>query len=260
MLKILKYTLYDMLRSRWSISYFLFFLAAGFVLLHLSSDLTKAISSLMNITLILTPLIGTLFGVIHFYNSREFLELLLAQPLKRKSIFMGMYLGLSLSLSLSYLLGLGIPFILYGILVSAQVFNFITLLGTGFALTMIFSGIALWIAIRQENRLKGFGLSIMVWLFLAFVYDGLFLLSLLLFEEYPLEKASIAMSVFNPIDLSRILVMLQLDISALMGYTGAVFEKFFGTGLGMGVSVLALIVWIIVPVLFQLRAASRKDF
>ncbi len=68
------------------------------------------------------------------------------------------------------------------------------------------------------------------------------------------------MTMFNPIDLSRVLIMLKLDISALMGYTGAVFNKFLGTGLGMTVAFGSLVIWIILPVFIFIRRAGRKDF
>ena len=88
MFKILKYSFFDLIRSRWSIVYLAFYLLLGFVLLFLNNDLSKAIITMMNIIIILTPLIGTIFGVMYYYNSREFTELLLAQPIKRSSIFM----------------------------------------------------------------------------------------------------------------------------------------------------------------------------
>ena len=87
MLKILKYSFYDLMRSRWSYVYFLFYLLLGFVLLFLNNDVNKAVITLMNIIIVLTPLIGTIFGVMYYYNSREFTELLLAQPINRKKIF-----------------------------------------------------------------------------------------------------------------------------------------------------------------------------
>jgi hypothetical protein len=42
----------------------------------------------------------------------------------------------------------------------------------------------------------------------------------------------IILSALNPIDLGRILFLMKFDIAALMGYTGAVFQRFFGSGLG----------------------------
>jgi Cu-processing system permease protein len=230
------------------------------VLLYLGNDVSKAIVSLMNITFILTPLIGTIFGVMNFYNSREFVELLLAQPIPRRKIFLGMYLGIGLSLSLSLFAGMALPFVFYGIFVSQSMMSLVTLLLTGIFLTFIFTGISFYIALVNENRLKGFGMAILVWLFMSFIYDGLFLLSLLLLQSYPIEKFAIAMSLLNPIDLSRILIMLKLDISALMGYTGAVFNKFFGNSSGMLISFLALSVWTVIPVLFILKKSQKKDF
>ena len=104
--KILKYSFYDLMRSRWSYVYFVFYLLLGFTLLFLNNDLSKAVITLMNVIIILVPLIGTIFGVMYYYNSKEFTELLLAQPLNRSSIFLGQYLGVALSLSLSLVLGI----------------------------------------------------------------------------------------------------------------------------------------------------------
>ena len=199
MLKILKYSFYDLMRSRWSYVYFLFYLALGFVLLFLNNDLDKAIITLMNIIIVLTPLIGTVFGVMYYYNSKEFTELLLAQPINRNKIFAGKYLGISLSLTLSLVLGLGLPFVLYGLFRSSVIFDFSLLLIVGAFLNFIFVALAFNIALSNENRIKGFGYAILLWLFLAVIYDGLFLTSLVVFEEYPLDKFSLGATLFNPI-------------------------------------------------------------
>lgn len=260
MFKILKYTLFDLSRSRWSYIYFGFYLVFTAALLFLSGDVSKVVISLMNVILILCPLIATMFGVMYYYNSREFIELLLAQPIRRTDIFWGQYFGVALSLSLSLLLGVGLPFVFYGITTSGEIWNFFTLIGNGVLLSFIFSGLAFLIALRNDNKIRGFGLAIVVWLFFAVIYDGLFLLLLMLFRDYPLEGLSLGLSIFNPIDLSRILVLLKLDISALMGYTGAVFQKFFGTGLGIGLAILALGIWIILPTLGIRAISVRKDF
>ncbi len=260
MLKILKYGFFDLMRSRWSYIYFLFYLALGFILLFLNQDVSKAVITLLNIILVLTPLIGTLFGVMYYYSSREFTQLLLAQPIKRSNIFLGQYLGIAFSLSLSLVLGLGIPFLAYGIFQSAEIFNFFTLILIGAMLTFIFVALAFNIALIFEDRIKGFGLAILTWLFFAVIYDGLFLILLLVFDEYPLDKFALFATVFNPIDLSRILILLKLDISALLGYTGAVFQNFFGTNFGMISSITVLSFWIVFPVTFIIYKSKRKDF
>jgi len=260
MFKILKYSFFDLMRSRWSYVYFIFYLILGFVLLFLNNNVSKAIITLMNIVIVLTPLIGTIFGVMYYYNSREFTELLLAQPLKRREIFMGQYLGVAISLSLSLVLGLGIPFVAYGLFKSAVIFNFMLLIVVGFFLNFIFVALSYNIALSNENKIKGFGYAILMWLFLAVIYDGIFLISLVVFNDYPLDKVALIASMLNPIDLSRILIILKLDISALLGYTGAVFKQFFGTNMGLFASLGMLTLWVVLPVLRINHKVTKKDF
>ncbi|MDN5205039.1 ABC transporter permease [Fulvivirgaceae bacterium BMA10] len=260
MLKIFKYSFFDLIRSRWIYAYFSFYLITAISLLYISNDLNRAILSLMNIVIILSPLIGTMFGVMYYYNSREFVELLLAQPVKRTAIFLGQYLGLTVSFSLSFGLGLGLPFLFNGILGSEEIGNFLILLLNGTLLTFIFTAIAFLISLLNENKIKGFGLAIIIWLFFAVIYDGLFLLSLVIFEDYPLDSFALIASIFNPIDLSRIFMMLQLDISALLGYTGAVFNKFLGTNMGIVVALISSLLWVFIPVKGFLHYSLKKDF
>ncbi|MCP4802496.1 MAG: ABC transporter permease [Bacteroidetes bacterium] len=260
MFKILKYSFYDLMRSRWSYVYFAFYSLLGVVLLFLNNDLSKAVITLMNVIIVLVPLIGTIFGIMYYYSNKEFTELLLAQPLKRSSIFLGQYFGVALSLSMSLILGLGLPFLFYGLFKSDAIWDFSLLLVTGVFLTLIFTALAFIIALSYENKIKGFGYAILLWLFLAIIYDGLFLLTLLFFEDYPLDKVSLLATLFNPIDLSRTLILLKLDISALLGYTGAVFKQFFGTNFGLILSLSVLIIWVLVPVWRISVKSQKKDF
>jgi Cu-processing system permease protein len=64
----------------------------------------------------------------------------------------------------------------------------------------------------------------------------------------------------NPVDLARVLLLMQFDASALMGYTGAVFEKFFGGGSGIATAVAALALWVTAPVALGVRAFRKRDF
>lgn len=260
MLKILKYSFFDLVRSRWTYAYCAFYLLLTLSLLWLSNDLSNVIISLMNVILVLVPLIATMFGIMYYYNSREFTELLLAQPIPRRHIFLGQYLGIAGSLALSLIVGIGLPFLFYGIFASAEIWNYATILLVGVILSFIFSAIAFFVALKNENRIRGFGIAILLWLFFAIIYDGIFLLALALLSDYPLENLAIGVSMFNPIDLSRILILLKLDISALMGYTGAVFQQFLGTLPGLVTSFLVLLLWIVGPLWGIKLVAGRRDF
>ncbi|MCC7301774.1 MAG: ABC transporter permease [Bacteroidia bacterium] len=260
MRRIFKYTFYDGLRSRWTLMYFLFFLLSATGLLGFSGSLSKAIVNLMQITIIITPMVSTVFSVMYYYHSRDFIELLLAQPLKRTDIFLGQFFGMSVSLAAGFFLGVFIPFTVYGLLVSGEVWNFLALILSGVMLTMIYSAVAFCIALLNENRVKGFGLAILFWLYTAVIYDGLILLFFVAFSEYPLETPAVVLTLLNPIDLSRVFILLQLDISALMGYTGAVINSFFGETSGMILSMTAMLAWFLIPLFYFIRRVRRTDF
>ena len=70
----------------------------------------------------------------------------------------------------------------------------------------------------------------------------------------------IIMSIINPIDLARILFLIEFNISALMGYTGAVFERFFGDFVGVIISTFFLLLWVIIPLFLSTRFFQKKDF
>lgn len=260
MIKILKYSFFDLIRSRWSFFYCAFFLLLTFSLFWLNPNISKVILTLLNVILFIVPLVATVFGVMYYYNSREFAELLLAQPIRRTHIFIGQYLGIAASLSCSLVLGLGIPFALYGIFTSGEIWDYSMLIGIGVLLSTIFSGIAFMVAMKFENRIKGFGLAIFIWLFFAIIYDGIFLLLLSTFNEYPLEKLALGFSIANPIDLSRILVLMKLDISALMGFTGAVFQSILGNLAGLGIGIVIMILWVLIPLIGIRTISLKKDF
>jgi Cu-processing system permease protein len=59
--------------------------------------------------------------------------------------------------------------------------------------------------------------------------------------------------------MNHSLIMLKLDISSLMGYTGALFQKFFGSIWGITIVIGSLIVWVLVPVLWFERVVRNKD-
>ena len=134
------------------------------------------------------------------------------------------------------------------------------MLAGGSALTLIFTGIAFCVALRFEDKLTGLGAALAVWLVLALVYDGALLLIVAMFPDQSLEKSLLAASLANPIDLVRIALLLQFDISALMGYTGAVFNHFFTGSSGLLVIAAALSIWIGAPLAAGVMAFNRKDF
>jgi len=258
--KIVRYELRDVLRSRALIVYTLFFFGLTDVLLRFGGAGARAALSLMNVVLLLIPLVAIVFGTIYLYNAREFTELLLAQPVHRRQLFAGQYLGLALSLSAAFVTGLGSALALHAGDDVDHLATLVVVAATGILLTLIFTAFATLIVARVDDKVKGIGIAIGLWLAGTVLYDGLVMLGLMVFADYPLERPALAAMIANPIDLARVLILMRLDVSALMGYTGAVFEKFFGSAGGTALASLALVLWTGVPLLLGARRFQRKDF
>ena len=228
MLKLLKYEFYNMYRNKWIIFYFLFFLFLTSALFYFAKAPAKVVATLLQLVILVVPLISLILGTIFLYDSRNFIELLLSQPINRKSIYLAKYLGTSISLSASFLLGILLPYFYFlrELESPPEYFLYTTISLSGIFLTFIFIAFAFMIATFFEDRVKGFGVSILLWLYVTLIYDGLILFIIIYFREYPLEKPVLLLSILNPVDIARIFVILQLDIAALLGYTGAIFQKF----------------------------------
>ncbi len=254
MLKLSSYVLYDIVRSKVVLAYTIFLFVVSFSLFQMEENNSKAILSLLNIVLIVVPLISMIFTTIHYYNSYEFIELMLSQPLSRTRIIMSEYTGVVLSLLCAFFIGVGVPVLLFAFNATG-----LTLLFTGAALTFVFTSIAFLASVKARDKARGIGSVLMLWFYFALIYDGLVLMILFSFSDYPMEKFTLLLSALNPVDLARISIMLKMDVSALMGYTGALYKDFFGSGTGVLFTTGIMLLWIVLPLWLALRVFRKKD-
>lgn len=254
MKKIIKYVVLDILRNRILVSYTALLLVVSMLLLCLQDNGTKALLSLLNIVLIVLPLVSIIFSTIYYYNAAAFIELLVCQPLKRTRILLSVYIGLAISLLIAFCVGVGIPLLLLDGSVTA-----LLLVLVGAALTVIFSALAILGSVMMRDKARGIGIAILAWFYFSLLYDGLVLFLLFQFSEYPLETPAVVMGALNPIDLGRIILLLKLDSSAMMGYTGAVFASYFGSVAGMLTGFGLLFIWMGWPLLWAVRRFNKKD-
>jgi Cu-processing system permease protein len=252
--RVIKYIFYDILRTRFILLYTIFLMLSSVAMFQLDTDTDKVIMSMMSIVLMVVPLVSIVFSTIHFFNSYEFIELMLSQPVNRSVIFLGEYFAVAFSLCLAFLVGIGVPMVFYGAGLSG-----FTLLYSGIMLTLVFVSLAFLASVLTRDKAKAIGIALLFWFYFSLIYDGLMLWVIYTFMDYPLEKVTLAMVSLNPIDLARILMLLQLDISALMGYTGAFYKEFFGSNFGLLFSSGVLMLWIILPIGLALRFFMRKD-
>jgi Cu-processing system permease protein len=258
--RILKHEVINLRRSRWLLGYALLLLLLTDALLRFGGGGPRAVVSLLNVVLILVPLVGLIFGTMYLYGAREFIELLLAQPIGRGSLFVGLYAGLALPLAGAFLLGVGLPFAWAHAGEGEFGAPLTVLLITGVLLTLAFTALAFLISLSVEDRAKGLGLAMLLWLAATALYDAFLILIITALADYPLEWPLIGLTLLNPVDLGRMLLLLQLDTAALMGYTGAVFERFFGSMMGLAVAGGSLAVWVVLPLSLGFTRFRAKDF
>ena len=254
MFKISRYVLYDIVRNKVVLAYTAFLLIISMSLFQMEENSSKAVLSLLNIVLIVVPLVSMVFSTIHWYNSYEFIELMLTQPISRKKVLLSEYTGISASLATAFLIGVGVPVMLYNFDSTGM-----ALILVGTLLSFAFTSIAFLASVKSRDKARGIGAALLLWFYFALIYDGLILLVLFSFSDYPLEKITLLLSSLNPIDLGRIYLMLQMDVSALLGYTGAVYKDFFTSGTGLLYTLGIMLLWILVPLALALRSFNKKD-
>ena len=250
----------DVIRKRWVIAYAAGLAIAGDVLLRLAGSGPSALVSMLNVVLLLVPLVSLILGAAALYGARDFTELLLAQPIPRRALFTGLYLGLTLPLMAATVIGIALPFLLERAVDPQSAPTLLLMLVVSAALVGVFTALAFLITITVPDRARGLGVAILLWLALGVLYDGVVLALATALRDWPIERAMLAAMLVNPIDLARTILLLRLDVAALMGYTGALFRLAFGSGAGLGIALGALLAWLLVPWWLGARAFDRRDF
>lgn len=254
MKKIIKYVFLDILKNKIVIAYTLFLLVATIGLFMMEDVPEKSLASLLTINLFLIPLISIVFTSMYLYNLTEFIELLSAQPIKRKTLWLGIFSGINIALLVSFIIGCAIP-----ILIFAGNEIGITMILTGMFLTIIFVSISMLASVHIKDKAKGVGVSLLLWFYFALLFDGIVLFLLFQLIDYSLENMIVGLSILNPIDLARIITILKMDMSAMMGATSAVFNQTFAGVVGSIISYSILSLWALIPLYFSTKKFVKKD-
>ncbi len=252
--KVFKYTLIDLARNKFVLGYALLMLFMAQGLFALEGEPTKALLSLVQVVMALVPLVALIFTVVYMYDTIEFTQLLAVQPIGRKSILGGQILALSAALLIAQTIGLGLP-----LLVNSPTLPAFILSISGSGLVLVFTALGVLIALKQREKARGVGVALVIWLIFILVFDALLMWLMFTFSDYPIEPFVVPIAGINPVDLARIMVMLQVDLAAMMGYSGAIYKNFFGSTGGMVVAGAILGLWILIPLLVSFRVFRQKD-
>ena len=92
--KTAKFIIFDILKNKIVVLYTLILFLVSWSVLGLEENVNKAILSLLNVVILLVPLVSVIFSTIYVYNSSQFIELLLSQPVARGGDDFGVFIRL----------------------------------------------------------------------------------------------------------------------------------------------------------------------
>jgi Cu-processing system permease protein len=209
----------------------------------------------MSITLLIVPMVSTLYSSIYWYNSEGFTRLLLTQPTQRSRIYLCRWAALSIALSGAFVVGCTFPLVFESAIDGASCL----LLFLGMILAFIFVAIGMLTSVFVADRMTGIGLAFSAWFYFSIVHDSLVFIAQSTFHDYPMEIPSMILTAVNPIDLVRMTLLMKMNFSALMGYTGTVLQKSLSGVQGYALIIGTLMLWLCVPTVIGMRLFRRRD-
>lgn len=252
--KLVKYTLYDLLKSMWILAIFLFYAFTVYMLVKFGKSIEKVVISYSNLSSLTLSLFSVLLSTAYIYNNKNFLEFILSQPVKRSTFLISATLSLSLSLGISYLLGSLLSF--YYLVGHSTSFLKSVMLNLSLVPSFVCLGVFSFLVV--EDRVKGLGFSLFLWLFFCFLYDAIVLYSIVALSEYPVEKLIFALTFLNPLDLLRLIVLMDVGVYELMGFVGKRLAEYLKNLWFL--PVLLSLFYTILLLLANLNIFKRRDF
>lgn len=257
-------------RNRWVISFTVLFAALSLAIAYFGmvtsgytgfQDFIRTSASLINLAGFLLPLFALLLGVFSFLTHREYLEILATQPVSRRRLLLGKYLGLLISVLAAAALGFGLP----GAIIAASIgvegaTTYLLVIFFSCLLAAVFTGLSVLIALLTGRRPVALGAAIAVWIFFELVY-GLVMLATTLYLPPTVAKNVLLVGLGgNPVDVVRVLCLLQVGGPHLFGPAGATLVKLTGSeAVATAVGVIIIAVWVVVPILLAIRIFRRQD-
>jgi Cu-processing system permease protein len=230
--------------------------AAGF------SGFSRTAIGLLNLTLYLVPLLALLLSINSMAAEREEgpLEVLLAQPIARRSIVFGKFCGLAVALAAALCGGLGVAGVVLGLAsADADVGGYAMLLLRSIGLGLAFLSLGLWIASAAATRLRALTWGLLLWFATVLFYDMVIVGATALFGGAALRAALGLLLAANPVDLVRVGTLIHLGGADSFGLTAQALIGFLRGPSGSALLTLALLAWIALPLLGAVRTFSRRD-
>ena len=218
-------------------------------------------ASLLNLVLYVVPLLALTMGTLSFTSDKSLNELLFAQPITRMEILLGKMLGLFASILTATLIGFGAG----GLVIAAKAgsagaLRYPLFVAFALLLALVFLSLSSLVAALCRRQAKAFGVALFIWFFYVLFYDLLVIGVTFLLKERSDNNFIFASLFGNPVYLVRVASLIVLDGKEVFGPAGASLLRFLGgEAASMGLLVVVLIMWVVIPIFFSRSILNRQD-
>ncbi|MCK4894504.1 MAG: ABC transporter permease subunit [Calditrichia bacterium] len=224
-------------------------------------DFARTSTSLINLVGFILPLFALVLGTFSFISNKEYLELMVSQPISRYQVILGKYFGLLLTMLSATLIGFAIPGIVISLTIGVEgALSYALVILFSILLTIIFTGCAVLISQIAKRQQIALGITIGVWIFFEVIYGLIILGTTLYFTPVFLKHALIFELLLNPIDIYRVLSLLAVGGAEFFGPAGASLIKLTGSEwIAVLSGVLGMVAWSVVPIIASIKIFSRQN-
>ncbi len=242
---MLTYELRNLVRSRWIYGPAGVFWAASFLTFSFAEGAEQALLSLTHWNLLAVPLVSAIGAANAVYGRRRFDEFLLTQPVSRSAVFFSSAGALVLGLVGAFAVPVG------GLCLLAESPGGLStrMVAGGSAVAAVFVMLGTAVGLAVEDRARGLGLLLLIWIIASVVYDALLLYAIAMLEDYPIEPFLTVAVWVNPVDAVRLLLYQDLGLRFLLPVT--LPEWSVWAGLAGWLGAVSLCTWLM---------ALRKDY
>jgi ABC-type transport system involved in multi-copper enzyme maturation permease subunit len=264
----------DALRHRWLQGYALVLAGVGLVAAYAASRSSyglglvgfgRTTATLTNFCLLLAPLVALTMGASAIASERDrgTLDFLLAQPISRRDILLGKYLGLSISTILATLAGF-VPAWIAVLAMSSfpAAARFAVFPAISAALVAAMLALGLLVSVSSGSAVQAQARAIFLWFAFVLLFDLLLMGTLVTADLGP--EVLVMLLLLNPVDAARILAILALEPDLhLLGPAGAYLMGEVGvpgTALLLSASLSS---WLVIPLfaahwMFRIPRTGRR--
>jgi Cu-processing system permease protein len=224
------------------------------------SGVGPASAGLVNLGVLLPPLMGLLLGAGSLAGARErgLLAMMAAQPIRRSTLVIGVFLGLAAALGITVAIGFGLAaLVLAGVAEVGDLAPLAALVGS--TLGVATAGLAVGVALSSVSagRMQASALAVAVWFVLALGMD--LALAGLGPTVHLGPRGLLAAVLLNPLEAARILAMLGAEPSGTaLGPFGAYLVAAFGSGGSALMLTASIAAWVVVPLAVAWVAVTRR--